>query len=91
MHHATLLALCARRLKDTRVLGLLSQYINRVEVHRGDHKMMDLGVAKGCPLSPLMGVLMLKSLDKMIPPQGVLTHGSIDDWVIFTRTCRSRW
>jgi RNA-directed DNA polymerase len=87
MHHATLLALCAKRVKDPRVLELLSQYMNRVEVHRGEHHLIDLGVAKGCPLSPLMGALMLKSLDKMIP-LGCAYARFMDDWVILTRTRR---
>jgi RNA-directed DNA polymerase len=52
MHHATLLALCERRVKDPRVLGLLAQCMNRVEVHQGEHHLIDIGVAKGCPLSP---------------------------------------
>jgi RNA-directed DNA polymerase len=91
MDHATLLELCERRVKDARVLELLSQYMNRVEIHRGEHHLIDLGVAKGCPLSPLMGAItfesLLKSLVQMIPP-GCAYARFMDDWVVLTRTRR---
>jgi retron-type reverse transcriptase len=75
MHHDTLLALCERRVKDPRVLELLSQYMNRVEIHREKHQeghaLINIGVLKGYPLSPLMEAItfesLLKSLDKMPP------------------------
>jgi retron-type reverse transcriptase len=85
MDHDTLLTLCAKPIKDPRVLSLLNNYMNRVEVRHGDHQLIDIGVAKGCPLSPLMGALMLKSLDKMIPP-GCAYARYMDDWVILTRS-----
>jgi RNA-directed DNA polymerase len=66
---------------------LLQQYMNRVEVHHGSHDLIEQGIAKGCPLSPLMGALMLKSLDKMIP-LGCTYARFMDDWVILTRTRR---
>ena len=68
-----------------RVISLLQQYMNRVEVRSGHHDLITHGIAKGCPLSPLMGALMLKSLDKMIPP-GCAYARYMDDWVIFTKT-----
>jgi RNA-directed DNA polymerase len=48
---------------------------------------IDLGVTKGCPLSLLMGALMLKSLDKMILLECAYAR-FIDDGVIFARTRR---
>lgn len=36
-------------LKDQRLLNLLYQYLNRVEVRHGDHHLIELGIPKGCP------------------------------------------
>jgi RNA-directed DNA polymerase len=85
MDHELLLGLCKKQIKDTRVINLLQQYMNRVEVHHGNHDLIEQGIAKGCPLSPLMGALMLKSLDKMIPDRCAYVR-HMDDWVILTRT-----
>jgi hypothetical protein len=87
MPHDLLLKQCGKIIKDHRILAILQQYMNRVEVHQGDHNLIDIGIAKGCPLSPLMGALMLKSLDKMAPP-GCTYARYMDDWIIFTK---SRW
>ena len=85
--HEVLLEQCAKIFKDTRVLDVLQQYMNRVEVREGEHDLISIGIAKGCPLSPLMGALMLKSLDKMIPTDCAYAR-YMDDWVILIPTRR---
>lgn len=87
MPHDLLLAQCSKLIKDDRILALLQQYMNRVEVQHGNHNLIDIGIAKGCPLSPLMGAIMLKSLDKMVPPDCAYAR-YMDDWVIFIKTRR---
>jgi hypothetical protein len=87
MDHEVLLAQCRKIIKDERIIKIIQQYMNRVEVNNGDHNLIETGIAKGCPLSPLMGALMLKSLDKMVPPECADARYR-DDWIIFTKT---RW
>ncbi len=87
MDHEVLLAQCRQLIKDERIIKIIQQYMNRVEVHNGDHNLIKLGIAKACPLSPLMGALMLKSLDKMVLPECAYAR-YMDDWIIFTKT---RW
>ena len=85
--HDVLHQICSKHIKDRRVLDVLQQYMNRVELRFGEHDLIELGIAKGCPLSPLMGALMLKSLDKMIPRNCAYAR-YMDDWVILIPTRR---
>ena len=52
-----------------------------------EYKLMTKGISKGCPLSPLMGAIILKSLDNKISEKNnVLYIRYMDDWVILTKT-----
>jgi len=55
------------------------------EVINADYKHIHRGIPKGCPLSPLLGALMLKSLDAAIPKTCFYVR-YMDDWVILTKT-----
>jgi RNA-directed DNA polymerase len=85
MNHAIVLEQCKKIIKDRRILSLIQQYLNRCEVRDGNHTLVEQGIPKGCPLSPLMGALMLKSLDDCIP-EGALYVRYMDDWVIAVKT-----
>ena len=71
--------------KDARILDILYQVVDRMEVRCGAYTQVTRGITKGCPLSPLMGALMLKSLDVQVPP-GCVVIRYMDDWVILTRS-----
>jgi RNA-directed DNA polymerase len=70
---------------DKRIIAILSQYMNRLEIVCGEYKLIDRGISKGCPLSPLMGAIILKSLDTVISRKFPYVR-YMDDWVILTKT-----
>lgn len=84
MDHKRVLEHCQTIIKDPRILNLIAQYLNRCEVFAGDHRLIEQGIAKGCPLSPLMGALMLKSLDACVPKETLYVR-YMDDWVILVK------
>lgn len=85
LDHSVLMQQWGAIVEDPRILDLLYQVIDRVEVRDGNYTAVGRGIAKGCPLSPLMGALMLKSLDLHVPTGGVVIR-YMDDWVFLTRT-----
>lgn len=66
MDHQMVLDHVKKGVGDKRIIALIAQYMNRVEVLQGEHQLIESGIPKGCPLSPLMGALVLKSLDASI-------------------------
>ncbi len=85
MNHKLVLTHCKTLIKDKRIIHLIAQYLNRCEVLDGDHRLIEYGIPKGCPLSPLMGALMLKSLDACVPDNAFYAR-YMDDWVILVKT-----
>ena len=85
MQPSLVLEHCKEIIKDKRVLLLIHQYVSRCEVRDGEHTIVQQGIPKGCPLSPLMGALMLKSLDRAIPADALYVR-YMDDWVIAVKT-----
>ena len=76
---------CKEIIKDKRIIELLRQYMNRLEVCYGQYQIITRGICRGCPLSPLMGAITLKSLDKAVNKRyGYARY--MDDWVILTET-----
>jgi RNA-directed DNA polymerase len=86
-NHKILLDHCKAIIKDKRIISILYQYMNRLEVYNGEYNLIYEGISKGCPLSPLMGALILKSLDQ-IARKGCAYIRYMDDWIILTKT---RW
>jgi RNA-directed DNA polymerase len=85
MDHEQVLIHCKMFIKDKRILSLIAQYLNHCEILNGEHRLVDRGISKGCPLSPLMGAIILKSLDASIPKEAFYAR-YMDDWVILLRT-----
>ena len=85
MNHDIVMQHAQTVMTDKRLLNLLHQYLNRVEVLKGNHRLIEQGIPKGCPLSPLMGGLLLKSLDDSISKDCFYVR-YMDDWVILTKT-----
>ena len=87
MDHTVVMSHAKNSIEDARLLDLLHQYLGRVEIYNGDHRLIESGIPKGCPLSPLMGGLLLKSLDDSIKNDCFYVR-YMDDWVILTKTRR---
>jgi len=85
MDHEILLDQCKELIQDKRIITILHQYMNRVEVLNGEYNLIEIGISKGCPLSPLMGALILKSLDKIVSRECFYVR-YMDDWLIMTKT-----
>ena len=85
MDHEIVMQHAKTIITDQRLLNLLYQYLNRVEVLKGNHRLIEHGIPKGCPLSPLMGGLLLKSLDNSIRKDCFYVR-YMDDWIILTKT-----
>ena len=85
MDHQRVMDCCKTVIKDKKIQTIIAQYLNRVEVINAKHNLVEKGIAMGCPLSPLMGALILKSLDKMLGLYYFYVR-YMDDWVILTRT-----
>ncbi|WP_323739111.1 reverse transcriptase domain-containing protein [Candidatus Trichorickettsia mobilis] len=84
-NHQILLDYCKQIIKDKRVISILHQYMNRLKVYEGEYKLITKGISKDCSLSPLMGALILKSLDEIVH-NGCAYVRYMDDWLILTKT-----
>jgi len=84
-NHSVLLKECKKYIKDKKILQIIKQYANRLEDYNGEYIHITQGISKGCPLSPLMGAIMLKSLDNKMP-ENVKYIRFMDDWLILTKT-----
>lgn len=85
MNHDIIMLHLKKIIQDTRILRIIEQYLNRLECLDGEYRLITRAIPKGCPLSPLLGALILKSLDTIVPKE----HGYIrymDDWVILSKT-----
>jgi RNA-directed DNA polymerase len=85
MDHSIVMQECGKAIKDQRILAIVAQYLNRVEVLDGEHTLIEQGVARGCPLSPLVSAIMLKSLTCLVRSYGFL-NVYMDDWMVLTKT-----
>lgn len=59
--------------------------MNHVEVLKGEYNLIEIGISKGCPLSPLMGALILRSLDQIVSCKYFYVR-YMDDWLIMAKT-----
>jgi RNA-directed DNA polymerase len=87
-----LLEQLARRLPDRRVLNLLWQVLRRTVSVGGLYRDIERGIARGSPLSPLLGALYLEALDERLgglePAAGIVYARYMDDILILAKT---RW
>jgi RNA-directed DNA polymerase len=85
MHHKIVLEQISHFVKDKRILSIIHQYLDRMEIREGAYYAVKQVIPKGCSLSPWVGAMMLKSLDELCP-DGVTYIRYMDDWVILTKT-----
>ena len=83
-----LLDLLAAHIKDRDVLNLLWQAMRRTVTWGGLFRDCRRGIARGCPLSPLLGALFLSALDAEMQRLGLFYVRFMDDVVVLAPT---RW
>ena len=85
IQHDILMAEFKKEIECEGLINLLQQYLKRLEIRDGIYYHFKQGIPKGCPLSPLMGALMLKPLDDALSQKGFYCR-FMDDWVILVKT-----
>jgi len=87
VNHGLLINRLARRVRDPRVLGLISRYLHAgVMLPDGTREPTNCGVPQGGPLSPLLANIMLDDLDKELEKRGLRFARYADDFLIFVRS-----
>lgn len=77
----------ARKIKDVRVLRLISRYLHAgVILPDGSREPTSCGVPQGGPLSPLLANVMLDDLDKELERRGLRFARYADDFLIFVKS-----
>lgn len=85
INHEVLMNECSKYITDKRILRIIEQYANHLEDVQGEYRLITEGISRGCSLSPIMGAIILKSLDYAIGSQYWYAR-YMDDWVILTNT-----
>jgi RNA-directed DNA polymerase len=86
--HECLIDQLKQLIHDPMVLKLLHGYMKHLEDDGGILRPVNRGISLGCPLSPLMSALYLKSLDDAMEKTGLFYARFMDDWVVLSP---SRW
>lgn len=89
VNHDVLMGRLAKRLRDTRVLGLIRRYleagvmVNGVVVERYE------GTPQGGPLSPLLANVLLDEVDKQLEKRGLCFVRYADDCNVYVKSRRA--
>ena len=75
-------------IRDGDLRHYLYQVIRRSVESGGEYRDIERGIARGCPLSPILGALYLQALDKQFAEQDVYYIRYMDDILVLTKT---RW
>jgi hypothetical protein len=87
MDHGVLLGHSKEIIKDKRIIEILKQYMSRLEFWNSEYRHITRSIYGGCPLLRLIGLIILKSLDKVFNKRyGYARY--MDDWVILTESKR---
>ena len=87
VNHDKLRQLLSSQISDTRIISLISKFLNAGALEQGVYEETDIGVPQGGPLSPLLANLILDVLDKELEKRGHKFVRYADDLMIF---CRSK-
>jgi len=72
-----LFGMLERYVKDSAVLDSLWSYVYRTIYYEGNYVVNRQEIGLGCPLSPLMGALLLKALDDRLEKTDLLQGSGI--------------
>lgn len=87
INHDILLTIIKKFTKNQVILNIVEQYCDRIEIDNGDYKHVNMGIAKGGALSPLLGHIYLSSLDDIMRSNKHIKYiRYMDDIVILTNS-----
>jgi len=86
--HHRLLDVLTPHIPDPNILSLVGQYLKRRAERGGLVWEYRQGIPLGCPLSPLLGAVLLTSLDEQLIQDGVSYVRYLDDILVMATT---RW
>ena len=86
VNHKKLMSLVARKVKDERVLRLISRYLESGIMMNGVKVKSEEGTPQGGPLSPLLANIMLDDLDKELEKRGHKACRYADDCNIYVKS-----
>lgn len=89
VNHDALMARCARKVADKKVLKLLRAYLNAGVMQDGVKITQEEGTPQGSPLSPLLANIMLDDLDHELSGRGHKFVRYADDIMIYVRSKRA--
>jgi len=89
VNHDALMARCARRIEDKKVLKLLRAYLNAGVMRDGIKIPQEEGTPQGSPLSPLLANIMLDDLDQELEARGHQFVRYADDIMIYVQSKRA--
>jgi RNA-directed DNA polymerase len=89
VNHDALMARCARRIDDKKVLKLLRAYLNAGVMQDGVKVPQEEGTPQGSPLSPLLANVMLDDLDQELTGRGHHFVRYADDIMIYMKSERA--
>jgi RNA-directed DNA polymerase len=89
VNHKKLMNLVGRKVKDKRVLKLISRYLESGIMMNGVKVKSEEGTPQGGPLSPLLANIMLDDLDKELEKRGHKACRYADDCNIYVKSQRA--
>jgi len=89
VNHDVLMGKLAKRMADTRVLGLIRRYLRSGVMVNGVHVERWEGTPQGGPLSPLLANVLLDEVDKELEKRGHAFVRYADDGRVFVRSRRA--
>jgi RNA-directed DNA polymerase len=89
VNHQKLMELVGKKVKDGRVLKLISRYLESGIMMNGVKVKSEEGTPQGGPLSPLLANIMLDELDKELEKRGHKACRYADDCNIYVRSQRA--
>jgi RNA-directed DNA polymerase len=91
VNHDVLMGRLAKRIRDSRVLGLIRRYLNVGVMADGVATERYEGTPQGGPLSPLLANVLLDEVDKELEKRGHTFVRYADDCNVYVRSRRSGW